>query len=303
MPTFREVMSEIKKIDTDDDWDGIGSAAQIVRHFNGIEVSINHEKGVPSDSHTLILDKDTVGDGWVIDHHPTNKSRNILILCKEGNKPTATLVYEALPKKDKTDLFIAATAEITDSLHNICLEKIKKENKDLFKASNYKNQYMREEEIFSIASVLAFLSKRYPYKTLEISKNLNPNKIDSVDSLINLLNNQEKSDVKRFLSYMENFNPRFDLISIGNYEVKVADEKWFEFPMSSLERMLTENPGNYVFLKGDRVSIRSNDINFINEVLRRFQPIIESYGGRVNQFGIKLKKTLNYDSFLKILNK
>jgi hypothetical protein len=71
--------------------------------------------------------------------------------------------------------------------------------------------------------------------------------------------------------------------------------------MSSLERMLIENPGNYVFLKGDRVSIRSQDMQFINDVLQKLKPFTKSYGGRVNQWGIKLNKQLDYNSFIEIL--
>ncbi len=308
-PATEQILRTIRRIEADDDWDGISAAVQIMRHF-GIpleNVSISSKKVVPSDEQTVVLDKRTSGDGWVVDHHTTQTPlKNVLSFCEDGLTPTSTLVYQLLPEKNQTDLFLSATAEITEGLdehgwQHGSLRELCRRYPDYLQSSLLKSQFVRREKIYPIADVVALVAMEEPYEALKLGPQLSPRHVASVDDLKVMLNERQQKRVEKYFEFMEDFSTdRFASINVDGYTTRVADAATLEFPLPALARMEREFPENYLLYRGANkgVSVRTYDRQFVETVVRKLGSHVKSYGGRVNWWGIGLHGDIGYDKFL-----
>ncbi|HVA82951.1 MAG TPA: hypothetical protein VNF06_02195, partial [Candidatus Aquilonibacter sp.] len=106
MPTVKQTVEALKiitKIEADNDWDGIAAAiiARVeIERLTGrvVPINVSEAKVVPSDSITLVVDKTTDGDGFVIDHHKGSiVPKNYLAFSNDGTVPSSSLMYKILP--------------------------------------------------------------------------------------------------------------------------------------------------------------------------------------------------------------
>ncbi|HLE07450.1 MAG TPA: hypothetical protein VI933_02390 [archaeon] len=310
--TRNEILNMIKKIEADDDWDGISAAVQMMRHLEipPERVSISPKKVVPSDAQTVVLDKRTSGDGWVVDHHTTDSPlKNILAFCENGLTPTSTLVYRLLPEKDETDLFLSATAEITEGLdehgwkHGSLGELCRKYPKYL-QPSPLKSQFVRKEKIYPIADVVALVAMEEPYEALKLGPKLSPRHVADAGDLKAMFNVKLQKRVDEYFEFMENFpTDRFFPMDFDGYAARIGNASDFRFPLPALARMEREFPGNYLLYKGANkgLSVRTYDRQFVETVVRRLGTNVKSYGGRVSWWGISLHNDIGYNKFLEAL--
>lgn len=305
------ILSTINTVEADLDWDGISSAIQIKKHYPKVRIRISDRKSVPSNEQTLVLDKGTYGNGWVIDHHPINmKSKNLLNFCPSGDTPTGRLTYEALPNKNETDLFLSATAEISDGLYEYgmlhgSIKELLKKKPFYFKRSEKVNQFMVTKEIYLMSDIFCVVANDSPKSALDLGLKLYSEKPRNAKELIKLLNSKESKVVNEYLLFMENFpDDLFEHHKIRSHDVSVADARRIgKFSHIALQRTRTKYPGNYVLFRGDRISLRTNDTLLFDVLIEVLGKNVLSYGGRKDWHGIRLKKAMPYTKFLKIIDK
>lgn len=305
------ILSQIKKVEADQDWDGISAAVQIKTHFPEVEIHISDNKLVDSDSETLVLDKGTFGEGWVIDHHPVNmKSKNILHFCPSGDASTGRLTYEILPKKSDNDLFISATAEIADGLyeHGLLhgsLKALQEKEPNYFKKSKKINQFMVEKEIYLMADIFCILSTNMPESALRLGLDSYKSRPSNAEELVGLLTPKALKLVGEYMTFMENFpEDLFEHRKIKFYDVNVADARNIgKFSHVALARTRITYPGNYLLFRGDRISVRTNDSLLFDTLVKVMGSHVLSYGGRKEWHGIRLKNKMDYSYFLDLMDK
>jgi hypothetical protein len=305
------ILSSIRKVEADADWDGISAAVQIKMHYPKVDVRIGNSKEVTSDIHTLVLDQGTKGEGWVVDHHPINaKCKNLLSFCESGEKPTSTLVYNLLPEKNDTDLMLSATAEITDGLYSYGLESgslklLSKKDSYYFRDSNRSTQYMVDKEIYAMADIFALISLHIPQAALRVGIEAYESRPKNVEELTALLNKNEAGLVEDYFAFMRNFSEdHFKYYKIDNYDVRIGEARNIgKFSYFALSRMLTKYPGNYILFRGKRVSMRTNDQKLFDTTVKVLDKNVVSYGGRKGWHGIILKEEMSYRKFLGIMEK
>lgn len=307
----KEVLSKIKKIETDNDWDGIAAAliAQLeIREREGrtVPINVSDAKIIPSDASTLVLDKTTDGDGYVVDHHPGKMApKQYLAFCSDGTVPASSLMYRMLPKEGRSPakLLLAATGEIMDGLY----ERGAKDGavKEAFERmqwlalpSKHKTQFLKTEELYSIADVLGLLTTLDSNRALEVGAKLSLKRIETVEDVISLCDKEQKAFVEKYFGVMENFPyEKFREAKIGKFGVSIAQDNELEFPLPSLARMLTEKPGNYVLFKSKGLSIRTQDSELVGLIVNRLGDNVASYGGRVGWYGVQFKDSMKYEQF------
>ena len=303
-----QVLSGIKHIEADDDWDGISSALQVKRHYPSVEINISGSKCPDSTADTLVLDKQTHGDGWVVDHHPASTlPQNVLSFSMDGKICTSSQVYLLLPAKDDTDMFMAAIAEITEGLdsyglRNGVLRDFLDKYPEYASKSKMGNQYLKPFEIYDMADIIALISNRDQAYALALGERLSPDKVKSADGLIAMLSPEFRNMVKRYFGFIAQPTDRFfKPFRIDDHEVMIADSNSMEFPMQALSKALLEHPANYVLLKGDRVSIRTQNQKLVDDIVKKLGDHVESHGGRVGWYGMILTGNLDYREFLNLL--
>jgi hypothetical protein len=306
-----DILSSIKTVVVDADWDGISSAIQIKMHYPHVEIKITNTKKVPSDINTLVIDQGTDGEGWLIDHHPLNgNAKNLLNFCESGELPASTLTYNILPEKNNIDLLLSATAEITDGLYDYGFKhgslKLLMENQPVyFKNSRLRSQFLMDKEIFIMADIFASLALHMPDSTLRIGLEAYQAQPQSSEELKALLNGNELKLVDDYFAFMENFPENlFQRYLVNGYSIQVANaESIGKFSLFAMERTRAKYPGNYLLLNGSRISMRTNDAMLFNTVRTMLDERVLSYGGRKEWHGIRLKEKLDYQEFVSIIEK
>jgi len=316
MPTAEkvvQVLGTITKIEADNDWDGIAAAiiarAEIERLTGRmVPINVSEAKVVPSDSTTLVVDKTTDGDGFVIDHHKGSiVPKNYLAFSNDGTVPSSSLMYKILPAEGKTPtaLLLGATGEIMDGLYargekDGCVKEALEKMPYLAGRSAQKNQFFKQEALYPIADILALLPLLGEKEALEIGLRLDAAKIRGVDDILELCDGAQKESVKKYLGFMNNFPyEKFVPSKIGDYDVTVAKEGELEFPMPALAMILREKPGNYLLFKkdGTGMSIRTQEDAFFQEVKAKLGENFKGGGGRAGWYGIQLKEPITYEQF------
>ena len=316
MPSSEEALAalaKITKIESDNDWDGVAAAiiAQSEIHERWgriVPVNLSGAKVVQSDSTTLILDKTTDGNGVVVDHHRSSVvAKNYLSFNEDGTIPASSLMYRMLPKEDKSldRLLLAATGEIMDGFYDRgardgAVREAIERMPWLAAPSLHPNQYLRPQEICSIADVLALLPTISLQKSFEVGSKLVAEKIRTSEDVISLCDEELRTSVKKYFEFMDNFPyDRFRRAKIGDFDVRVAREDELEFPMPALGRILVEKPGNYIVFKPDGLSIRTNKEELVDKIVKRLGDDVASYGGRAGAYGVQFKERITYEQFEK----
>lgn len=310
-PDYIAVLSKIKKVEADNDWDGISSAIQIKHHFPEIYVRISGEKSVPSDEETLVLDMGTNGMGWVIDHHPINsKSKNLLNFCPSGDVSTGRLTYEVLPEKTAADLFISATSEISDGLYEYgllhgSLKELSQKEPYYFKKSEKTDQFMIKKEIFVMSDIFSTLAMNMPDSVFKLGAKLYENTPKNTEELKALLSPKEAALVEEYLSFMDAFPENlFKPHKLKSYEISVADARDIgKFSNIALARTRMKYPGNYLLFRGNHISLRTPDLTLFETMISVLGDNVRMSGGRKEWHGITLKEEMSYSHFLAILDK
>jgi hypothetical protein len=305
-----KILKDIKTVETDNDWDGISSAAQVKFHFPKVKVNITVRKIVESDTNTLVLDKMTSGEGWTIDHHTTNAHEKARLLCfsKSGEIPTGRLTYLTLDKRLDADLFLSATTEITDELYRKGLDsgslyELHKRFPYYFKHTTIPNQFLKDGEIYSMADILDIVASYdtdYAFKlALRFYKKLPK---DS-EELIGMLNLHNKKLIESYRKFIEEFDfGYFETIGVAGREILMLDsEKIGKFHIPILGIARRKKPGTYILFKGIRASLRTSDLELAEIVFKKLHSILVSKGGRAGSYGMLLKDGITYEQFKKLL--
>ncbi|MDE1869214.1 MAG: hypothetical protein KGH60_04610 [Candidatus Micrarchaeota archaeon] len=330
------VLSHINKVECDDDLDGIAAGVMFYKYFVGqgkrpkVEVRtsgnkiadpkpnevlfvISDEKVVPSDEHTLVLDKTTDGDGWVIDHHKSKiVAKNFMAFCEDGTVPTSRLTYMILPEKDDHDLFLSALGTIMDGLAEYSekdgsIKELTAKYPELRAKSNYLNQFLRQEELYTIGDMVALLPTLNPLDAFKFALWLHLPDIHSVEDVLGLMNSYEFGGMREFaLNYLNVIsNPpteKFVDYTIGGKPVKVVLESEIQpYAMPLLAEELRRAPANYVLVKDNGLSIRTQDESVYKSVVGIYGELISGSGGRVGWYGAQFKGKIGEQKALELL--
>lgn len=305
-----KILTSIKLVESDDDWDGVSSAAQVKFHFPSVEVNISPEKLVKSDSTTLVLDKRTDGQGWIIDHHTTSPHDKTRLLCfsTSGEIPTSRLTYLTLNKRLDADLFLSATAEVTDELYRKGLDsgslaELRIRAPYYFQPSTITNQYLKDGEIYSIADMLDILSANDWKYAFQLALGFYQKLPKSSDELIGMLEPEKKEYIDGYRKFIDQFDfSYFETVDLSGKEILMMDSGKigkFYVPILSIARR--KKPGNYILFKGKKASLRTNDLELVEQVLKKLQSIIIDSGGRAGSYGMLLKDGITYEQFKNLL--
>ena len=305
-----KILTSIKLVESDDDWDGISSAAQVKFHFLTVKVTLSPNKIVESDSTTLVLDKRTNGKGWVIDHHTTSPHDKARLLCfsTSGEVPTSRLTYLTLNKRLDADLFLSATAEITDELYRKGLDsgslgELRIRAPYYFQQSPVSNQYLKDGEIYSMADVLDIISAYNSAYAFELALSFYKSLPKSFEELIGMLDADKKEHIEAYRKFINEFDfSYFETIDFAGREILMMDSGKigkFYVPILSIARR--KKPGNYILFKGKKASLRTNDLQLVDLVLKKLESIIINSGGRAGSYGILLKDGITYEKFKELL--
>ncbi|MGD0729383.1 MAG: hypothetical protein ABR981_04880 [Candidatus Micrarchaeaceae archaeon] len=301
-----KILRSIKTVEADNDWDGISSAAQIKHYFPDVTVRISGDKIVPSDQSTLVLDKWTNGEGWIVDHHTTSPytTKNVLLFAESGEIPTSRLVYLLLEKSSNQDLFISSTAEITDDLYRTGLEEgslseLKARMPNYFEKSKLANQFLKSEEIYTIADMLAIISQELPDYALRLGLSFYERIPNNSEELKEMLNPENRKFIDNYENFMANVDSiKFEELELMGKRVNVLDRREIgKFYLPVLEVVRRKRKGNYILFRGNAVSVRTRDKQLLEAVLDNLKSVSSGYGGRADAYGIKLKSPMNYEQF------
>lgn len=307
-----QILRSIRRVEADNDWDGVSAAVQVKYHYPKVEVNLSSDKIVASDQHTLVLDKATQGNGWVVDHHTTNpyKDENVLLFSTSGEIPTSRLTYIALGRRDDTGLFVSATAEITDTLHRSgasigSIKELSRIAPYYFVDSKVKNQFLKNEEIYSMADILSIITDKRPNYAFRLGLRFYRNLPRNLDQLMDMLDAPNRMLVNRYREFVNNFSAKnVDEVSISGKPVKVIDRRGIgEFYVPAFEMMRRMDHGNYVIFKGNAASIRTSDKELAGKIIKRFESVTYGYGGRAGSFGIRFNTVMRYDRFKSMLER
>ena len=306
-----EILQTITLVESDNDWDGISSAAQVKFHFPEVKVNLTGHKVVDSDSKTLVLDKKTTGSGWIIDHHTTSKHDKAKLLCysTSGELPTSRLTYLALNKKLDGDLFLSATAEVTDELYRKGLEsgslgELKVRAPYYFKQSAISNQYLKDGEIYSIADILDIVSSYGVEYAFELALSFYKKAPKSSAELIEMLDSRNKELIEGYRAFIRDFDfSYFETMEIAGKEVFIIEsEKIGKFFVPLLGIARRKKFGNYILFKGLRASLRTSDSALADAVFKKLESVLKDHGGRAGSYGMLFKEEVSYEHFKKLLN-
>lgn len=305
-----KILQSIKKVETDDDWDGLSAAIQFKHHHPKVKVNISEKKTVDSDKRTLVLDKWTEGNGWLVDHHVSSdyKNANVLMFSESGEVPTSRLVYLLLDRKNRVDLFLSATAEITDMLNRSgrkrgSLSELEKVAPGYFVKSKMTNQFLKEEEIFTIADILAIVTREDPKYAftlgLRFYKRLPKNSLE----LVKMVDPKTKKLIAEYQDFIKDFDMGlFEEVKILKRKVRIIDRRGIgKFYIPVLEIARRKKVGNYILFRGKEISIRTNDKKLAKCIFDRLKGISYDQGGRAGAYGAKFKKSIDYNQFKKFL--
>ncbi|MGI0100882.1 MAG: hypothetical protein ACREBH_04170 [Candidatus Micrarchaeaceae archaeon] len=299
------VLSSIKKVEADADWDGISAAVQVKRNFPEVDIKISDQKDVPSDISTLVLDKGTYGDGWVVDHHPSSVNcRNIFRFCPNGEVPTSTLIYNTLQKRDEQGLMLSASAEISDGLYEYgsahgSLKALYGAYPNYFKRSRSHSQCMVDKEIYVMADIFSVLSFNMPQSAFRIGLDVYDSKPKDSAGLVSLLQNDEKKLISEYFSFMDGNIDMFRQHRLLGREVLVGDgTKTSRFAYAALGKALVNRPGNYMLFMGDKMSVRTDDSGLFDLILERLNGKVSASGGRMGWYGLKFSERMSYGELM-----
>lgn len=308
--------TKVKQANGDSDWDGVSSLVQIKKYFPNINVKISTDKQVHCDETTLVLDKAATGTGWLIDHHPGSRyvngaTENILYFSMFGEVPTSRLVFLMIDKHRNPDILISATAEITDDLYRMGLSRgslylLQKRKPGYFGPARFQNQYTKGEDIYTMADILATVAQKDPNHAFDVGLKFYGNLPKNSDELAAMLNSKNARLIDKYRNFLENLDignlvRGLDKIDLMGRDVMLMDGlSTGEFDMAALSIARNHRPGPYLMYRGAKVSLRADD-EFAESVMRMFQKISESAGGRAGSYGITLKEKLTYKELKKFI--
>jgi len=305
-----KILKSIKTVETDDDWDGISAAVQFKHYYPKANVIISGKKTIKSNNSTLVLDKGTKGKGWMVDHHVTNdyKGKNVLLVSRTGEVPTSRLICLLINRKEKVDLFISATAEITDMLHRNATERgsineLAKIAPGYFIRSKLGNQFLKDEEIYTIADILAIVTKEDPEYVFKLGLKFYKKLPKNSTELVKMLDQKNRKVIASYQKFIKDFETgHFDEIKILKTKVRVVDRRGLgKFYRSVMEIARRKHIGNYILFGGKEISIRTKDKKLVKYIFGRMKSISYDQGGRAGAYGMKFKKNIDYNQFKKFL--
>lgn len=306
----QEILKTIRRVKTDDDWDGISAGAQVKFHFPKVEVTITGKKFVSSNPTTLVLDKGTNDDGWIIDHHTSNPytNRNVLGFSTSGEAPTSRVTYVVLDKRLDADLFLSATAEVTDDLYRTGMDKgslneLATRMPHYFNKSKLKNQFLKEGIVYSMADILAIVSRDDPEHAFRLGLRFYERLPKDSDELTDMLDSHNRRLVERYKKFMREFKlSSFEEVEVHGRKVMMMDRRGIgEFYVPVLTIARRAKPGNYILFKGKEVSIRTNDSALLNFMTDRLKDVSYDHGGRAGSYGAKFKESMTYGQFKELI--
>jgi hypothetical protein len=306
-----EILGKIRRVETDNDWDGVSAAAQLKTHFPKMEVRISGEKSVPSDERTLVLDKATSGTGWLIDHHPDSlegTKAKVMYFSEGGQVPTSRLVYIAIGKGRLADIFLSATAEISDGLNwtgskSGSLRLLQEKMPEYSKTSGSSNQFLTDQEIYTMTDVLSLIAEKNPKYALELGMSFYGALPRNMDQLSNILDSSSTELVGRYREFINSFSfTDFDNTKLFGRKVTLIDgTKIGEFQNSALEMTKRRRIGNYVMFRGPSVSIRTGDHQLFKSITAKLDDVSKGHGGRAGWYGITLKHEMEFEQFRQLI--
>jgi len=306
-----EILGKIRRVETDNDWDGVSAAAQLKTHFPKMEVRISGEKSVPSDERTLVLDKATSGTGWLIDHHPDSlegTKAKVMYFSEDGEVPTSRLVYIAIGKGRLADMFLSATAEISDGLNwtgskSGSLRLLQEKMPEYSKTSGSSNQFLTDQEIYTMTDALVLISKKNPKYALELGMGFYGALPRSMGELSNILDSSSTELIGRYREFISGFSfTDFDNATLFGSKVTLIDGmKIGEFQNSALAMTKRRRIGNYVMFRGSSVSIRTDDNELFESIAAKLSDVSKGHGGRAGWYGITLKHKMAFEQFRELI--
>ncbi|MGI0100439.1 MAG: hypothetical protein ACREBH_01830 [Candidatus Micrarchaeaceae archaeon] len=302
----KDILDSVRVIKTDDDWDGVSSAAQLKSYIrdDGIKVEISPKSPVYADSHTIVLDKRfrINSRGALIDHHqPMLKHPNLnILLFADNNIPTSRLVCLVLDQCGYGNrlprLFLSATAEITDGFHREgeiegSISELRamsdKAETQYFRPAKYANLTGWETEIFVMADVLNMIAKKNPEYAFDIALEFCKSPPRDIKDLVNMLNKNNADLVQKFAGCLSRFDyGSFDDVTVNGKRIKLLDNRRAGgFGRYVIEKVRRIVPANYMLFRGAEANMRVRDIEQDSGLVLLIRNALAEKGLLVNSRG------------------
>lgn len=304
--------SRVVHIYADTDLDGVMPAAMLHARYPEKPITFTMGPSVPTVPGDLVLDLETSGDGWVIDHHPRRTPpKNPLRYERDGAPCTARLTYELLPRPGERDLLLSAFAEITEGLTHQekgrrSIRELRGRAPHLFRRYNRRTQYHRRELIYGMADVVSVVCVKDPAEVLRVASTLDL--AMTLDSLITEFRPQYQRLARRFLSFLDDFAPphipRMPKVNLEGekFYVTPPSETYGDFSIFALSLIQMSHGFSHrtiaMLREGRMISIRSPREESRNILARKLGDLVESHGGRDGRHRLQLRHTITQDEFL-----
>lgn len=302
---------EIERVVTDNDWDGLSAALQVLRHFPDLELFIDTTKSPSSTRLDLVLDLQTSGDGWVIDHHPRPCTpQRPFIYRPEGYPCTSRLVTEWLETDHWLDLFFSATAEIVEGVPHPedgykSLQQLRDVAPWLFVQTQYVSQHDRRELVYLLADLLAVACQHDVNQVPELVAAAVHQGM-TVDSFINCAQEGMQEKLWGYTIFMRDFSvPNMPEVQIDGHAFQLTshDQDWAPFSPQALDRIQLRRPGVQLIMFRERgLCVRTTNPDIIATAAERLGDIVGGYGGRGDRWALGCRRPLTSDDHKKVFD-